>query len=158
MNRLAIIDIKGGDQPFMSDDGLTALIYNGEIYNFKELRSELQNTYRFATNSDTEVILHGYAEWGSDVFARLNGIFAIAIWDQRTHTLLLARDPLGTKPLYVLDAKGTVYFASEIKAFTVTQLSTSINASGVCQFLAAGYVFCPTTAVSGVHKFSRGRI
>jgi asparagine synthase (glutamine-hydrolysing) len=156
MNRLAIIDLKGGNQPFVSADGMTVLIYNGEIYNFKQLRAELESKYRFATNSDTEVILHGYAEWGRDVLARLNGIFAIAILDRRNSVLLLARDPLGTKPLYFLSAGGTVYFASEIKAFTATRLATDIDTEGICQFLAAGYVFCPYTGVRGVKQVEAG--
>jgi asparagine synthase (glutamine-hydrolysing) len=156
MNRLAIIDIEGGNQPFISDDGATALVFNGEIYNFNELRQQLASRFAFKTRSDTEVILHGYAMWGDDVFKLLNGIFSIAIFDARQNRLVLARDPIGTKPLYVLPKDGTVFFASELKAFTATRLATRVDTSVVCDFLAAGYVFCPHSALAGAFQVEPG--
>jgi asparagine synthase (glutamine-hydrolysing) len=158
MNRLAIIDLEGGNQPFFSSDGQVALVFNGEIYNFRELRDELKALVPFHTRSDTEVILNGYLIWGKEVFRRLNGIFAVAIHDRRKHQVLLARDPLGTKPLYVLRAGDAVYFASEVKSFTSTGLARRIDRNAVQQFLASGYVFCPTAAVEGVSQVEPGTL
>ncbi|MGQ9550725.1 MAG: asparagine synthase (glutamine-hydrolyzing) [Roseiflexus sp.] len=101
MRRLAIIDVRGGDQPIGSEDGQVLVTFNGEIFNFQDLRCDLeQRGHRFATRSDTEVIVHGYEEWGDDALLRFNGMFACAIWDRRQRRLLLARDRMGKKPLY----------------------------------------------------------
>lgn len=156
MTRLSIIDIEGGNQPMHSADGHVSLIFNGEIYNFKSLRAELEPHVSFETHSDTEVILHGYRVWGSEVFARLNGIFAVAIWDRRRQTLLLARDPLGVKPLYHLADTNTHYFSSEIKTFTQLGLANRVNRTALSQFLCSDYVFHPDTAIDGVRQVAPG--
>ncbi|HEY2222531.1 asparagine synthase (glutamine-hydrolyzing) [Actinomycetospora sp.] len=120
--RLAIIDVPGGRQPMVLDDSVTgdtrlAIVYSGEVYNFTELRTELQGKgHRFRTDSDTEVILHGWLEWGEDVVERLNGMFAFALWDTRTEDLFLVRDRMGIKPLYYYPTPDGVLFGSEPKA------------------------------------------
>src|SRR5262245_27353238 len=101
MRRLAIVDVAGGHQPMTSDDGRYVLTFNGEIFNHPELKAELESFgHRYHTSSDTESILRGFAQWGAGVWARLEGMFALALWDRRERTLHLARDPLGIKPLY----------------------------------------------------------
>jgi asparagine synthase (glutamine-hydrolysing) len=117
--RLAIIDLSdAGAQPMLNDRGDVALTYNGEVYNFRELRAELERCgHRFRSRSDTEVVLRGYEEWGPAFIERLNGMFALAIWDGRSRELLLARDRYGIKPLYTTEVGSTLLFASEIKAF-----------------------------------------
>ena len=117
--RLAIIDLDGGPQPMFNEDGRLALVFNGEIYNYQALTEELTAAgHIFATKSDTEVLLHGWEEWGRDLLPRLRGMFAFALWDRQTETLFCARDPFGIKPLYYYEAPdGTLLFASEIKAF-----------------------------------------
>src|SRR5919201_5699983 len=115
--RLSIIDLAGGHQPMADPEETVWVIFNGEIYNFRELRRELQaRGYRFRTNSDTEVIVHGYKAWGTGVFDRLNGMFGLAIWDVRHHRLVVARDAMGIKPVYYRRTAGGVMFGSEIRA------------------------------------------
>ncbi len=115
--RLAIIDVKGGQQPIESPDGRYRIVYNGEVYNYKELREELEKEGgSWFTNSDTEVVLRAWQVWGAEAFARFNGMFAVAIWDRRERELILARDRFGIKPLYVVNGNGRFAFASEIKA------------------------------------------
>ena len=114
--RLAIVDLEGGDQPLSDERGRYWVMQNGEIYNYVELRAELEQLgHRFATTSDTEVIAHAYAEWGVGCLDRLNGDFAIAIWDRQTETLFLARDRFGVRPLFLAEYDGDVCFASEAK-------------------------------------------
>ncbi|MBP5231570.1 MAG: asparagine synthase (glutamine-hydrolyzing), partial [Clostridia bacterium] len=116
--RLAIIDLVSGDQPLYSEDGSLVLIFNGEIYNFQELRADLAGKgHRFATNSDGEVLVHGYEEYGCDFVKRLRGMFAYALWDEREKTLFAARDFYGIKPFYYYLDGGLLLFSSEIKAF-----------------------------------------
>src|SRR5919109_3109042 len=101
ISRLAIIDVAGGNQPIRNEDDTIIVVFNGEIYNFRELRAELENLgHRFRTQSDTEVIVHGYEQWGDEALHRFNGMFAIALWDEPEGRLLLARDRMGKKPLY----------------------------------------------------------
>ena len=118
MRRLSIIDLQGGRQPVRNEDGTLCAVFNGEIYNFRELRAELgARGHRFTTSSDSEVIVHGYEEWGDGCFARLDGMFGIALWDARRRALTLARDRFGEKPLYyALEASGggRLLFASEL--------------------------------------------
>lgn len=156
MVRLSIIDLEGGAQPMHSPDGRVSIVFNGEIYNFRELRREIEAFHSFRTRSDTEVILNGYLLWGEDVFRRLNGMFAIAIWDRRINKLILARDPMGIKPLYYLEKDRKIYFSSEIKTFTLGGLANRVNQAALPQFLAACYVFRPTTAVEGVLQLEPG--
>lgn len=114
--RLAIIDVKGGDQPIYNEDKTVAVVYNGEIYNYVELREELQKKgHTFSTKSDTEVIVHGWEEWGTECFDRLNGMFAAAVYDIKKQTVVLVRDHFGIKPLYYFAGVGEVLFSSEIK-------------------------------------------
>ena len=115
--RLSIIDLSGGHQPLSNEDGTVWVIFNGEIYNFRELRENLEGRgHQFLTHSDTEVIAHAYEEYGEGCFQRFNGMFAIAIWDELRGQLILARDRLGKKPLYYSLMNGTFLFASELKA------------------------------------------
>ncbi len=118
MCRLAIVDVKNGQQPFYSEDGRLVLTANGEIYNYQELRRQLLALgHQFATRSDIEVILHGYEEYGPGIFEKLRGMFAVALWDKKTQRLILARDSFGMKPIYYYQDGETFLFASEIKAF-----------------------------------------
>ena len=123
MRRLSIIDLEGGHQPLSNADGTLWLVCNGEIYNFRELRSELQSRgYRFKTGSDCEVLLNLYDAEGDDFVHRLNGMFDFALWDARRQRLLIGRDRLGIKPLYVLHDSAQLAFASEAKALlTLTE-------------------------------------
>ena len=116
ISRLAIIDVAGGNQPIANEDGSIVVVFNGEIYNFRELRSELQSLgHRFRTQSDTEVIVHGYEQWGDQALDHLNGMFAIALWDEGRQRLLLARDRMGKKPLYWHWSKHGLLWGSERK-------------------------------------------
>lgn len=124
--RLAVIDIEGGTQPMTvhTDDGPVTLTYSGEVYNFEELRGELiRRGHRFDTRSDTEVVLHGYLEWGDDLAEKLNGMFAFAIWDGRADKLVMIRDRMGVKPLYYYETEDGVLFGSEPKAILANDLA-----------------------------------
>src|SRR5215467_9863678 len=114
--RLSIIDLVGGHQPMSDAEETVWVIFNGEIYNYRELREELRGkSHQFRTNSDTEVIIHGYKEWGAEVFNRLNGMFGLAIWDVKRKQLVLARDAMGIKLVYYQIANGQLTFGSEIR-------------------------------------------
>jgi len=156
MTRLAIIDLSGGVQPMTTKDGQITLIYNGEIYNYKELRTLMEPHFTFNTTSDTEVILNGYAMFGVEIFAKLNGIFGLAIYDRPNHKVILARDPMGVKPLYYTKQDRTIYFSSEIKSFTQNNLANEVNFDAVLEYLSAGYVFHPHTAVKGIVQLDPG--
>src|SRR5260370_14697002 len=115
--RLAIIDITGGQQPMCTPDGEVWIVFNGEIYNFHSVRDELAAAgHPLNTSSDTEVLLHAYLVWGEKCLDRLNGMFAFAVYDGRSQSVFAARDRFGEKPLYVLEHRGTLYLASELKA------------------------------------------
>src|SRR6478672_2714801 len=117
MRRLAIIDITGGQQPIANEDGTFEVVFNGEIFNFQELRTELEQFgHQFATNSDTEVIVHAYEQWGDDALRHFNGMFAFALWDAPRARLLLARDRMGKKPLYWHSSPAGLLWGSEAKA------------------------------------------
>jgi len=136
MRRLSIIDLCSGHQPIHNEDGTVWIVFNGEIYNFLELRSELEACgHHFYTNSDTEVIVHMYEKFGTDCIARLRGMFAIALWDEKRQTLLLARDRFGKKPLHYAYFHGRLLFGSEIKALLAAapELS-SVNPQGLLHF------------------------
>ena len=117
--RLSIIDLRGGSQPIFNEDKSRAIIFNGEIYNFKPLRKELIDAgHTFTTKADTEVLLHGYEEWGMDgLLKRVRGMFAFVIWDDNTKTLYGARDFFGIKPMYYSDQNGKLIVGSELKSF-----------------------------------------
>jgi asparagine synthase (glutamine-hydrolysing) len=155
MRRLAIIDLQTGDQPIFNEDRTVAVVFNGEIYNYRELRAELQKRgHRFYTQSDTEVLTHGYEEWGDDLPTHLNGMFAFALWDAQRQRLLLARDHLGIKPLYYAELPGGgLAFASELKAlFPVNGWSREIDPLALDWFLAARYIPAPRSIYLGVRK------
>src|SRR5215813_9794463 len=118
MRRLSIIDLSTGHQPIHNEDRTVWIVFNGEIYNFRDLRTELERAgHRFYTATDTEVIVHAYETWGAAAIAKLRGMFGLAIWDTRSRTLLLARDRIGIKPLhYATTPGGRLYFGSEIKS------------------------------------------
>ncbi len=158
MNRLSIIDLEGGFQPMHSSDGAVSLVFNGEIYNYRQLRREIEPYFHFKTQSDTEVILNGYCLWGADIFKRLNGIFAIALWDRGKHRVLLVRDPMGIKPYYYLLRDKKIFFSSELKTFTQLGLANQAASRGIQAYLAADYVFHPGTAIQDVRQLSPGEL
>jgi asparagine synthase (glutamine-hydrolysing) len=124
--RLSIIDLAGGHQPMSDAEATVWVILNGEIYNFKELRAELeQSGHHFRTNSDTEAIIHGYKEWGTEVLNHLNGMFGLAIWDVEKKRLVVARDAMGIKLIYYRIAKGQLTFGSEIRPILAAENSKS---------------------------------
>ena len=154
--RLSIIDLAGGHQPMADNDDTTMLIFNGEIYNFPELRRELERRgYTFRTNSDTEVILNGYREWGEDVVQHLNGMFGFAIWDKIRKKLLIARDRMGIKLVYYRIDGGTVTFGSEIKPLlAVSTEKPEIDPTALNLFLRYRYTPSPLTIFKGVKKLA----
>ncbi len=154
MRRLSIIDVEGGHQPLSNVDGTLWLVCNGEIYNFRELRSWLvAKGYRFKTGSDCEVLLHLYAEQGDSFATHLNGMYGFALWDSVRGRLLLGRDRLGVKPLYYTVKNGALFFASEIKAILeATGVSRCIDPIGLEAYLSLGYVPAPLTLFDGIRK------
>jgi asparagine synthase (glutamine-hydrolysing) len=158
--RLSIIDLATGDQPITNESGTVHVICNGEIYNFRALRAELERDgHRFRTNSDVEVIAHLYEDEGANLLARLNGMFAFALWDSRRQTLLLARDRLGKKPLYYADVAGTLLFGSELKALLQhPRCPRSIDPEALSSYLAFEYVPSPLAIFSGVRKLPPGHL
>jgi asparagine synthase (glutamine-hydrolysing) len=152
--RLAIIDVAGGAQPLRSEDGSCSVVVNGEIYNHLDLRSELEAAgHRFATHSDSEVIVHAYEQWGIDCVRRLNGMFAFALWDEREQRLLAARDPFGVKPLYWLQRDGRIAVASEIRALLAADLaSPQIDRIALEHYLAWRFTPAPRTMFAGISK------
>ena len=153
--RLSIIDLSGGSQPMSLPDGSVTVTYNGEIYNFKELRPELERLGAvFRTQSDTECLLHGWRVWGPDFVNHLRGMFAFALWDRDRGTLFLARDRLGKKPLhYACQPDGTFAFASEIKAlFAYPSIDRTLDPQAVEDFFAFGYIPDPKTIYASIRK------
>lgn len=158
--RLSIIDVSGGDQPIGNEDGTIQVVFNGEIYNYQDLKRELAGKgHRFATNSDTEVLVHLYEEVGERLPQFLNGMFAFAIWDSRRGELFLARDRMGKKPLYYsLNVPGLwVCFASELKALTILPgFDAAVNSQAVADFLCFSYVPDPDTIYRSANKLAPG--
>lgn len=155
MRRLSIIDVGGGHQPIHNEDESIQVVFNGEIYNFRELRHELEaKGHRFYTNSDTECIVHAYEQYGDACFSHLRGMFAIAILDKARQRLVLGRDRLGKKPLYYTQLPGGVLaFASELKClFEVPGFSPSISPRATLDYFVLGYVPAPASIYEGVHK------
>lgn len=152
--RLSIIDLATGDQPIFNEDQSIAIVFNGEIYNYRELREDLiRKGHRFSTTGDTEVIVHLYEEKGIDCLRDLNGMFAFAIWDALRQQLFLARDPLGEKPLYYTSVRGQFLFASELKALLrVAHVPRHIEPAALDDYLAYGYVPAPRTIYDSVSK------
>ena len=156
--RLSIIDLAGGHQPMSDAEESVWVIFNGEIYNFLELRGELESLgHAFRTKSDTEVIVHGYKQWGDDVLERLNGMFGLAVWDAPRRRLLLARDPFGIKLLYYRIADGSLAFGSEIRAVRAAMPAGSdIDPVSLNLFLRYRYTPSPYTLLAGVRKLAPG--
>jgi asparagine synthase (glutamine-hydrolysing) len=155
--RLSIIDLVTGDQPFVNADRTLALVYNGELYNYVEVREELRAGGRvFRTESDTEVILQAYEEWGTDCLARFNGMWAFALWDARSRRLFCARDRLGEKPFFYTESSGAFLFGSEMKALFAAGKTREINEEMLDAILCFTYLPAPYTAYSGIQKLPAG--
>ncbi len=160
IRRLSIIDLSGGRQPIHNEDSTIWVVFNGEIYNFPELRTELEaRGHSFSTHSDTEVIVHLYEEMGSDCVQKLRGMFAIALFDERQQSLLLARDRLGKKPLHYALSEGRFYFGSEIKTILeVAPALAKVNNQALLQFFTLAYIPDPNTAFGGISKLPPGHL
>jgi len=159
--RLSIIDLSGGHQPMANEDDSVHVVFNGEIYNFQELRRQLELAgHRFRTDSDTEVIVHGYEEWGEDMVIRLNGMFAFAVWDAGRMKLLLARDRIGVKPLYYcMTDGGLLAFASELKSLShAPGFCPEVSDRAVFDFFSYLYVPGPESIYRGVFKLQPGHL
>ncbi len=156
--RLSIIDLAGGAQPLGNEDGRVLITYNGEVYNYRELRQELEaRGHRFRTQSDTEVLVHAYEEWGEDMLRRLNGQFAFAIYDRRSETVFLARDRFGVRPLFYAEQGGALYFASEIKALLATgEVPAAPDYAGLDQVFTFWAVRPPRTPFAGIQSLEPG--
>jgi asparagine synthase (glutamine-hydrolysing) len=154
MRRLSIIDLAGGHQPLSNADGSLVVVCNGEIYNFRELRRELEALgHRFATGSDSETLLHGYAQWGDGVVQRLNGMFGFALWDARKKRLVIGRDRLGIKPLYIYRDARRIAFASEAKALlALPGVEAAVEPSALHGYLNLGYVAAPASLFKDITK------
>ncbi len=157
--RLSILDVQGGHQPLSNEDGTTWAAHNGEIYNFLELREELQGRgHRFRTRTDTEVVLHAYEEWGMQCPGKLRGMFASAVWDGREEKLVLIRDRLGIKPLYYTQLEdGTLVFGSELKALLAfPQVPRELEPQALDLFLTLEYIPSPYSIYRGIYKLPAG--
>src|SRR5438067_6709554 len=156
--RLSIIDLSAGSQPMSDAEETIWVILNGEIYNFKELRVQLEKRgHRFRTNSDTEVIIHGYKEWGAEVLNHLNGMFGLAIWDVKNHRLVVARDAMGIKLIYYRIANGQLTFGSEIRAIVAAENSKpEVDPVALNLFLRFRYTPSPLTILQGTRKLAPG--
>ncbi len=157
--RLSIIDLSSGRQPLYNEDGTVVVVYNGEIFNFKEIRAELLRAgHRFTTDCDTEVIVHGWEEWGPRVVERFRGMFAFALWDKTKRILFMARDRIGIKPLYyTVSASGFLVFASELKGILVhPDVQTELDPQAIEDYFAFGYVPDPRSIYRGIHKLEPG--
>src|SRR3954453_23186720 len=157
--RLAIIDLGGGDQPIANEDGTVVVVQNGEIYNYRELMHELERAgHRFRTRCGTEVLVHGYEQWGAGLWERLRGMFAVAVWDSDRRRLVLARDRFGIKPLYYRDGDDFA-FASELKGLRrLAELSTEVDLDALEAFLAFNAIHGPRTIYREVRKLPPGHV
>lgn len=151
--RLSIIDVEGGHQPIHNEDETIRVTYNGELYNYRDLRKELEALgHRFYTKSDTEDIVHCYEEYGEGFVSRLNGMFAIALWDASKRKLVLARDRMGIKPLYYTMQNGSLLFASEIKGILQAQIPRAVDRKSLFAIMNLGYLPGDRTLLEGVLK------
>src|SRR3954462_5890832 len=160
MRRLSIIDLSTGHQPIHNEDRTVWIVFNGEIYNFKELRVELESAgHRFYTATDTEVIVHAYEQWGKGAISRLRGMFGLAIWDTRSRTLLVARDRIGIKPLYYATVNGRFYFGSELKSLLeAPDLPRELDPNALDHYLSFQYTPRDTLIFKGVRKLPPGHL
>lgn len=159
MRRLSIIDLAGGHQPISGEDGSVTIVFNGEIYNFLELKPQLEaRGHRFTTHSDTEAIVHAYEEFGPECLQHLRGMFALAIWDERARRLFIARDRVGKKPLYYTTTpKGTLVFGSELKALLEhPDVVKELDPEALDAYLTLGYVPDPLSIFRDIHKLAPG--
>jgi asparagine synthase (glutamine-hydrolysing) len=158
MRRLSIIDVASGHQPIANEDETVWLVLNGEIYNFQSLRDELvRKSHKFRTRTDTEVIVHLYEEEGTNFFKRLRGMFGLALWDTKRQRLILGRDRIGEKPLYVRRESGRLLFASELKSILqADDVPRRLNLLALQEYLALGYVPAPLTMLEGIEKVLPG--
>ena len=156
--RLKIIDLAGGDQPMASGDGDTVIAFNGEIYNHLELRRELeQRGHRFTSRSDTETVLQAFRAWDTDCFTRMRGMFAVALWSESRERLVLARDRMGIKPLYLARRGDDLYFGSEIKTlFAHPEIDRTLSLAGLDSYLSLNYAAGVSTLVEGIEKLPQG--
>jgi asparagine synthase (glutamine-hydrolysing) len=160
MRRLSIIDLSGGHQPVFNEDRSSWIVFNGEIYNFPDLRPDLEaRGHHFRSHCDTEVIIHLYEDMGADCVQKLRGMFALAIYDKKQRKLTLARDRMGKKPLHYALHNGNLYFASEIKSIlAVAPELAEVNSQGLLEYLYYGYVPEPITAFTGIQKLPPGHL
>jgi asparagine synthase (glutamine-hydrolysing) len=156
--RLKIIDLEGGDQPIISANKDVVIVFNGEIYNHKEIRRELeQKGHSFQSRTDTETVLEAFLEWDTECFSRLRGMFAIALWTESRKRLVLARDRVGIKPLYIARRGSDIIFGSEIKTiFAHPEVERQLNLAGLDCYLSLNYVPSPLTLVKGIEKLAPG--
>jgi len=156
--RLSIIDLEGGSQPILNEDGSLALVYNGEVYNYRELREDLlAKGHTFKTRTDSEVVLHGYEEYGAEFLKQLRGMYAFVIWDSKTQTLFGARDIFGIKPLFYYDDGENILFASEIKAFLANpKFKKELNRERIPEYLCFEYIPSRETLFKNVFKLPAG--
>jgi asparagine synthase (glutamine-hydrolysing) len=154
MRRLSIVDLVGGQQPFANEDGAIQVVANGEIYNFESVKAELIGRgHAFRSRSDIEVLVHAYEEWGEGFLTRLRGMFALAIWDGRTNTLLAARDRAGEKPLYYMNTPSGLRLASELKALLArADVDRALDHEALDQFLTYEYIVAPRTIFASIRK------
>ncbi|PIE34626.1 asparagine synthase (glutamine-hydrolyzing) [candidate division KSB3 bacterium] len=160
IRRLSIIDLQKGHQPISNEDNSIWVVYNGEIYNYKELRQELEKKgHKFKTNTDTEVLLHLYEEMGKNLVTKLNGMFAFALWDKKRRTLLLARDRAGIKPLFYYIGRDKLSFSSELKSLLQdTSVPRDLNHHAVYDYLSLQYIPAPQTIFTGIKKLPPAHI
>ncbi|HET7694274.1 MAG TPA: asparagine synthase (glutamine-hydrolyzing) [Vicinamibacterales bacterium] len=159
--RLSIIDLSTGDQPLANEDGTVWTVFNGEIYNFAEVRAELTALgHRFRTGSDTEIIVHGYEQWGERCVERFRGMFAFAVWDAKARRLMLARDRVGVKPLYYAELPGRgLVFGSELKSLLEDpEVPREWRPDAIDAFLTLLYIPAPATIYAGIHKLEPGHV
>ncbi|MGA2275584.1 MAG: asparagine synthase (glutamine-hydrolyzing) [Bryobacteraceae bacterium] len=158
--RLKIIDLAGGDQPIVSDDGGTAIVFNGEIYNHREIRRDLERMgHRFRSQCDTETVLRAFMEWDTACFERMRGMFGVALWSEASRRLVLARDRMGIKPLYYYRGGDDLYFGSELKAILEhTQIPRRLDERGLDRFLSVNYVPGDRTLIEGIRKVPPGHL
>ena len=160
MRRLSIIDLSTGHQPIHNEDQTVWIVFNGEIYNFRELRLELEGAgHRFYTSTDTEVIVHAYEQWGKAAIARLRGMFGLAIWDTRSRTLMVARDRIGIKPMYYATTNGRLYFGSELKSLLeAPDLPRDLDAAALDHYLSFLYTPRDGSIFKSVRKLPPGHL
>jgi asparagine synthase (glutamine-hydrolysing) len=156
--RLKIIDLDSGNQPILTEDGDTGIVFNGEIYNHLELRAELEKLgHRFTSHSDTETVLRAFLQWDKDCFSRMRGMFAVALWTKSKKRIVLARDRMGIKPLYIARIAEDLFFGSELKAlFVHPEIDRRLSLQGLDCYLALNYIPCPWTLVDGIEKLPPG--